>query len=165
MVGLKIRDQESALMMDMARFLGAQPTPMAYGEVYSGIQNGVIHGAENNWPSYITAAHFEVARYFTVDAHMSSPEMILINTETWNSLSSAEKAIFREAAQEGAKVERAEWFKAEQEYERQARAAGCTITELSPDEFKLFADALMPLYDQSAYATYKDIVQRVREVR
>jgi tripartite ATP-independent transporter DctP family solute receptor len=165
MVGLKIRVQESALMMDMVRFLGAQPTPMGYGDVYPGIQNGIIHGAENNWPSYITAAHFEVARYFTVDAHMSSPEMILINTETWNSLSPAEKTIFRDAAQEGAKVERAEWFKAEQEYERQARAAGCTITELSPDELKLFADALMPLYDQPAYAPYKDIIQRVRDVQ
>jgi TRAP-type C4-dicarboxylate transport system substrate-binding protein len=51
MAGLKIRVQESPLMMDMIRFCGASPTPMAYGEVYTGIQNGVIDGAENNWPS------------------------------------------------------------------------------------------------------------------
>jgi tripartite ATP-independent transporter DctP family solute receptor len=165
MVGLKIRVQESALMMDMVRFLGAQPTPMAYGEVYSGIQNGVVHGAENNWPSYITAAHFEVAKFFTVDGHMSSPEMILINTEVWNSLTPDEQKIIKDGAMEGAKVERAEWLKAEQEYERQARAAGCTITELTSAQHQLFADALMPLYDQPAYASYKDIIQRVRNTQ
>lgn len=165
MVGLKIRVQESALMMDMVRFLGAQPTPMAYAEVYPGIQNGVIHGAENNWPSYITAAHFEVAKYFTVDGHMSSPEMILVNTGVWNSLSDAEKKIVKEGALEGAKVERAAWLEAEARYEKQARDAGCSITELTPDQHKLFQDALAPLYEQPAYATYTDIIRRVRETQ
>jgi len=165
MVGLKIRVQESALMMDMVRFLGAQPTPMAYGEVYSGIQNGVIHGAENNWPSYITAAHFEVAKYFTVNEHMSSPEMILINTGVWNSLSDAEKRIIKDGALEGARVERAAWLEAEKQYEQQARASGNIITDLTPAQKQLFADALMPLYQQSAYAQFADIVRRVRETQ
>ena len=165
MAGLKIRVQESALMMDMIRYLGAQPTPMAYGEVYSGIQNGVIDGAENNWPSYITAAHFEVAKFFTVDGHMSSPEMILINTGVWNSLTDAEKKIIKEGALEGARVERAEWLAAEKKYEAQARAAGCTITELTADQHQLFANALMPLYDQSDYAQFTDIIKRVRDTR
>jgi len=165
MVGLKIRVQESALMMDMVRMLGAQPTPMAYGEVYSGIQNGIIHGAENNWPSYITAAHYEVAKYFTVDGHMSSPEMILINTEVWNSLTPAEQKIIKDGAAEGAKVERAAWLEAEKRYEAQARAAGCIITDLTPEQHQLFANALLPLYDQPAYAGFRDIVQRVRNTQ
>jgi len=165
MVGLKIRVQESALMMDMVRYLGAQPTPMAYGEVYSGLQNGIVHGAENNWPSYITAAHYEVAKYFTVDGHMASPEMILINTEVWNSLTPAEQKIIKDGAMEGARVERAAWLEAEKKYEAQARAAGCTITELTPAQHQLFANALMPLYDQPAYAQFKSIIQRVRDTR
>ena len=165
MVGLKIRVQESPLMMDMVRFCGASPTPMAYGEVYTGIQNGVIDGAENNWPSYITAAHFEVAKFFTVDQHMASPEMILINTGVWRSLSDAEKKIVKDGAAEGAKVERAAWLDAEKKYEAQARAAGCIITELTPAQHKQFVDALMPLYDQAAYASYKDIVQRIRNTQ
>lgn len=163
LVGLKIRVQESALMMDMIKYLGGQPTPMAYGEIYSGIQNGVVHGAENNWPSYITAAHYEVAKYFTVDGHMTSPEMILINTELWDSLTADEQKIIKEGAMEGAKVERAEWLKAEQKYEKQARDAGCTITELSPAQHQLFVNALMPLYEQAAYVPYKDLIQRIRD--
>ncbi|MDR1251530.1 MAG: TRAP transporter substrate-binding protein [Treponema sp.] len=165
MAGLKIRVQESALMMDMIRFLGASPTPMAYAEVYPGIQNGIIDGAENNWPSYITAAHFEVAKYFTVDGHMASPEMILINTGVWNSLSAAEKQIIKEGALEGARVERAAWLEAEQRYERQAREAGSTITELTAAQHKLFEDALAPLYQQPAYTAYADIISRVRNTQ
>ena len=165
MVGLKIRVQESALMMDMIRYLGAQPTPMAYGEVYSGIQNGVIHGAENNWPSYITAAHYEVAKFFTVDGHMSSPEMILINTGTWNSFTDAEKKIVKDGALEGAKVERAAWLEAEKKYEAQARASGNIITDITAAEKQVFADALAPLYGQPAYAQFADIVRRVRETK
>jgi tripartite ATP-independent transporter DctP family solute receptor len=165
MKGLKIRVQESALMMDMIRYLGASPTPMPYGEVYPGIQNGIIDGAENNWPSYITAAHFEVAKYFTVDGHMASPEMILVNTGVWNSLSDAEKKIVKEGAIEGAKVERAAWLEAEATYEKKARDAGSIITELNPAQHKLFQDALAPLYQQPAYATFADIIKRVRETR
>ena len=165
MAGLKIRVQESALMMDMVRFLGAQPTPMAYGEVYSSIQNGVIDGAENNWPSYITAAHYEVAKFFSTNAHMSSPEMILINTGVWNSLTDAEKKIIKDGAMEGARVEREEWLKAEAKYEAQARASGNTITDITPAQKQQFADALAPLYAQPAYLPYADIVRRVRETR
>jgi tripartite ATP-independent transporter DctP family solute receptor len=165
MAGLKIRVQESALMMDMVRFLGASPTPMAYAEVYPGIQNGIIDGAENNWPSYITAAHFEVAKHFTVDGHMASPEMILINTDVWNSLSDEEKTIVKEGALEGARVERAAWLEAEARYEKQARDSGTIVTELTPAQHKLFEDALAPLYQQSAYTSYTDIIRRVRETQ
>ena len=165
MVGLRIRVQESPLMMDMVRMLGASPTPMAYGEVYTSIQNGVIDGAENNWPSYITAAHYEVAKYFSVNGHMSSPEMILVNTGVWNSFSEAEKQIIREGAAEGAKVERAEWLAAERRYEQQARASGNIISDLTAAEMQQFANALMPMYDQPAYTQFRPLIQRIRDVR
>jgi tripartite ATP-independent transporter DctP family solute receptor len=165
MVGLKIRVQESALMMDMVSFLGASPTPMAYGEVYTGIQNGVIDGAENNWPSYITAGHYEVAKYFTSNQHMASPEMILVNTGVWNSFSEEEKRIVRAGAAEGARVEREEWLKAEREYEAQARAAGSIITDLTPAQHQLFVDALAPLYEQPAYTGFRDLIARIRAVQ
>ena len=165
MAGLKIRVQESALMMDMVRFLGASPTPMAFAEVYTGIQNGVVDGAENNWPSYIAQAHFEVAKYFTINQHIASPEMVLINTEVWKSLSDAEKKIIKDGAMEGARVERASWLEAEKRDEAKARAAGSIITEITPAEHQQFVNALMPLYDQPAYAAYKDLIQRIRDTK
>ena len=80
--GMKIRVQESSLMMGMIQALGAVPTPMPYGDVYSALQTGVIDGAENNWPSYDTASHYEVARYFSIDEHTRVPEMILASKIT-----------------------------------------------------------------------------------
>ena len=83
----------------------------------------------------------------------------------WNSLSDAEKKIIKDGAIEGAKVERAEWLAAEKKYEAQARAAGCTITELTADQHKLFENALAPLYQQPAYAQYTDLIKRIRDTQ
>jgi len=163
--GLKIRVQETPLMMDMVRALGGSPTPMSLGEVYTAIQNNVVDGAENNWPSYISGNHFEVAKFYTVDQHMASPEMILVSTSTWNKFTDAEKKIVKEGALEGARVERAAWLAFEKDSEAKARSAGCTITDLTPEERQLFVDALMPLYDQPAYASYSDIIARIRAVQ
>jgi len=165
MRGLRIRVQESNLMMNMIKYLGASPTPMAYGEVYPGIQNGVIDGAENNWPSYITAAHVEVAKFFTVDGHMASPEMILINYDLWKSLTPDLQKIVKDGAMEGARVEREEWIKAEEKYEAEAKAKGSTITYLTPEQHKLFEDALAPLYNEPDYASFAPIVERIRAVK
>ncbi len=73
-------------MSDTVRALGAVPVPMIYGEVYSGLQTGKVDGAENNWPSYESAGHYEVAKYFTVDEHSRVPEAQIASTYTWNKL-------------------------------------------------------------------------------
>lgn len=165
MAGLKIRVQETAFMMDLIRLLGASPTPMGMGEVYAGIQNGIVDGAENNWPSYTSWSHHEVAKYYTLDMHTASPEMILINLDVWNSLSDAEKKIIKDGAIEGARVERAEWIKMERESEAKARAAGSVITVLNAAEQKAFSDALAPMYEQPAYVGFRDIIQRIRNTQ
>ena len=152
-------------MMDMVRFLGGSPTPMAFAEVYTGLQNRVIDGAENNWPSYISMGHFEVARFFTVNQHMAAPEMFLVNTGVWASLSPAEQDIIRRGAQHGARIQREEWLRQEREHEATARAAGSIITELTPAQHQLFVDALMPLYAQPAYAQFSDLINRIRNTQ
>ena len=75
--GMKIRVQQADIMVNMVNALGAVATPMPFGEVYSGLQTGVIDGAENNWPSYYSTSHFEVAKYYTLDGHTRVPELPL----------------------------------------------------------------------------------------
>ena len=77
--------------MDMVEALGASATPMAFGEVYSSLQTGVIDGAENNWPSYEAMRHYEVAKYYTVDEHTRVPEMQICSAYTWQKLSPEDK--------------------------------------------------------------------------
>ena len=75
--GLKIRVQKSKLMIDLVNTMGANATPISFGEVYDAISKGVIDGAENNWPSYESTGHYEVAKYYTLDTHTSVPEILV----------------------------------------------------------------------------------------
>jgi tripartite ATP-independent transporter DctP family solute receptor len=165
MKGLKIRVQETPLMMDLVSSLGASPTPMSYNEIYTGIQNGVIEGAENNWPSYMSQSHNEVAPFFTVDGHTRSPEMILVNFALWNKFTPEERELIKQAAIEAAAFQREEWARQETDYEKKALEKGVTVTKPTPEQYQLFMDAVKPIYAQPAYAAYADVIQRIRDVK
>ena len=96
--GLKIRVQQSDLMKDMIRALGAEPVAQEYSLVYGSLERGVIDGAENNIPSYISAMHYQYAKYYTKDEHTRVPEMQLCSDVTWSKLSEKDRAIIKEAA-------------------------------------------------------------------
>lgn len=162
--GLKIRVQESSMMMDMVKALGASPTPMDYGEVYSALQNGVVDGAENNWPSYDSTNHYEVAKYYLLDGHTRVPEMQLCSQATWNKLSDSDKKIVQECATESAKLERQLWAEQEKKSEDKVKKAGSVVTELSPEELKKFQDAVKPLYSKYA-KDYMDTVKQIQETK
>lgn len=162
--GLKIRVQESALMMDTVKALGASPTPMAYGEVYSGLQTNVIDGAENNWPSYESTSHYEVAKYYVLDEHNRIPEMQLASKATMDKLSADDQAIIRECAQESAKYERELWAEREKASKEKVVAGGSIITELDAAARQGFMDAVKSVYDTHG-ADYKDVIEKIRNVK
>ncbi len=156
--GLKIRVQKSEIMLDLVKALGASPTPMAFSEVYSAIQTGVIDGAENNWASYLSTSHFEVAKYYTVDEHTRVPEMILMSKMTFDKLSAEDQKTIKEAAKEAALFERKEWAKAEKEAEEKIVENGNVVTRLdSKDEFQ---KSVSSLYDKYG-ADYKDLIEKI----
>ena len=161
MKGLKIRVQESQLMMGMVSALGANATPMAYGEVYSGLQTGVIDGAENNWPSYESTSHYEVAPYFVLDEHTRVPEMQMVSKMTWDKLSAEDQAVIKECALESAKIERELWAAKELASEEKVKADGAVITELEPGEKEKFQAAMKPLYAQFG-AGYEDVIAKIQ---
>ena len=158
--GMTIRVQESELMSDTVRALGAVPVPMIYGEVYSGLQTGKVDGAENNWPSYESAGHYEVAKYFTVDEHSRVPEVQIASTYTWNKLPEEYREIIRECAQESAWYERSQWKARESISRQRVETKGCVITQLSPEEKLRFQQAVMPLYEKYC-AEYVDIIDEI----
>lgn len=159
--GMKIRVQESQLMMGMVSALGASATPMTYGEVYSGLQTGVIDGAENNWPSYDSVSHYEVAKYYVLDEHTRVPEMQMMSKITWDKLSAEDQKIIKECALESAKLERKLWAEKEGASEAKVKAAGSIITELEPGEKEKFQAAMAPLYTQFG-AGYEDLIKQIQ---
>ena len=100
LAGLKFRVIQSDVFVDMVAALGASATPMPYGEVYSAIETGVIDGAENNFPSYESAKHFEVAKNYSLDEHTIVPEVFVMSKVAWDKLTPEDQAIFRAAAEE-----------------------------------------------------------------
>lgn len=160
MKGLSIRVQESELMRDSIRALGATPVPMAFGDVYSSLQTGIIDGAENNTPSYESTGHYEVAPFYTNDEHNRVPELQLVSEVTWDKLTPEQQNIIRQCAQESARYERQLWKEREAVSEKKIREAGCCINELSPEEKARFQEAVMPMYEKYC-ADYVDIIDKI----
>ena len=77
--GMKIRVQQSDLFVSMMEALGANATPMPFGEVYTGLKTGIVDGAENNWPSYESSRHFEAAKFYNVTEHSMVPEVLVFS--------------------------------------------------------------------------------------
>lgn len=158
--GMKIRIQESGLMEDLVRALGAVPVPLAFGDVYSALQTGSIDGAENNWPSYESTRHYEVAKYYTVDEHTRVPELQLVSSATWEKLPSDYQEIIRSCARESAKYERSLWVQREKLSEERMKAAGCQVFVLSQEEKARFRKAVEPLYEKYC-GPYMDVVEKI----
>ena len=109
MAGLKFRVIQSDIFVDMVAALGANATPMPYGEVYSAIETGVIDGAENNFPSYDTAKHVEVAKNYSLDEHTIVPEVFVMAKAAWDKLTPEDQAIFKQAAKDSVAKQRELW--------------------------------------------------------
>jgi tripartite ATP-independent transporter DctP family solute receptor len=159
--GMKFRVMQSDVFVDMVNALGANATPMPYGEVYSAIQTGVIEGAENNFPSYESSGHYEVAKYITLDEHLIVPEVLVMSKASWDKLSPEDQAIVRQAARDSVPYMREQWAAREAASEEKVRASGVeVITEINKAPF---IEAMVPVYD--TYVTtdeLKDLVARIQ---
>ncbi|HSF17478.1 MAG TPA: TRAP transporter substrate-binding protein [Vicinamibacteria bacterium] len=142
--GLKIRTQESSLAINMVKALGGAATPIAWGELYTSLQQGVVDAAENNPPSFYLSRHYEVARYYSLDEHTATPDVLLISVRLWHELSPEEKAAVSTAAEESAKLQLRLWRKATEEALEALRAAGVHV--VSPDKAP-FVAAVESIYE------------------
>ena len=146
MDGLRIRVQNSDLFVAMVEALGANATPMEFGQVYDALRTGVIDGAENNWPSYESTRHFEVANYYTLDQHSLSPEILVMSKTVWDTLSETDQALIRQAAALSVPYMRELWN------ERVAASQEIVVAHrneiIEEVDKQPFIDAMQPVYDQ-----------------
>lgn len=159
--GMKFRVMQSDLFVDMVGALGANATPMPYGEVYSSIQTGVIDGAENNWPSFESSGHYEVAKYYTLDQHLIVPEVLVMSKKSWEALSEEDQKIVRQAARDSVPHMRKLWAEREAASEAKVRESGVEI--ITDIDKTPFIDAMKPVY--AKYVTsdkLKDMVARIQ---
>lgn len=135
--GLKIRVMNNQMAINMVNSMGGSATPLSYGELYTAIQQGVVDGAENNPPSFVSSNHYEISKYYTLDQHSSVPDVLLIGTKYWSNLSEEEKVWVQEAADESAQAQKVFWNESVEESMKIAKASG---VEIIIPEKSLFAE-------------------------
>jgi tripartite ATP-independent transporter DctP family solute receptor len=160
LTGLKIRTQESATATRMVNLLGGSATPIAWGELYTALQQGVVDGAENNPPSFHLSRHYEVARYYSLNEHTGVPDVLLVSTVVWNDLTTQQQQWLQEAANKSAQHQKLLWQRATEEALRVVQADGVQV--LRPDKAP-FADLLALMYEdyRDEPAVYA-LIQRIR---
>ena len=164
MKGMKIRVQNSDLFVSMMSALGANATPMEFGQVYEALKTGVVDGAENNWPSYETTRHFEVAKHYTLDQHSMSPEVLVMSKKTWDGLGTNDRILVRKAAALSVPEMRRLWNARVAKSRSLVMKAGNKVIEKVNKQ--PFIDAMKPVYAKFApTANLKDMVKRIQAVK
>lgn len=148
LAGLKIRVPDADIFVATVEALGANATPLAFGEVYTSLQTGVIDGAENNAPSFESTRHYEVAKYYTLDEHMMVPEAFVVSKTLWDSLTPEDQTAFREAARASAETQRRLWAERDAASIKILEDGGVSIKPVADKQ--PFIDAMSPVYDRFA---------------
>ncbi|TBN04471.1 TRAP transporter substrate-binding protein [Hyunsoonleella flava] len=159
--GLKIRVMNNQMAINMVNALGGSATPMAYGELYTAIQQGVVDGAENNPPSVVSSNHYEISKYYTLDEHSAVPDVLLIGTKQWEKLSEQERVWVQEAAEESAQAQKQFWKESVEESMKIIKEAG---VEVIIPEKPLFADKAKSVLEEftKEYPELADTVKKIK---
>lgn len=140
LAGMKVRVQESEAFIRLFENMGAVPTPMAYSEVYTALQAGVLDGAENNEISYVTQHHYEVAQHFTMTNHLVGFDFLLANTDKLEQMGEKDAAILRETFQDVQNDFIDIWNEETDKAVADMRDHGVKIEEPDPDAFGKIID-------------------------
>ncbi|MCG5241532.1 TRAP transporter substrate-binding protein [Azospirillum doebereinerae] len=162
--GLKIRVQPSELFVGMMTALGANATPMPYGEVYTALKTGIVDGAENNWPSYESSRHFEAAKYYSLTEHSLAPEVVVFSKVVWDKLSKDDQALIRKAAKDSVPFMRKLWDEREIKSRKMVEDGGAQITQIANKQELI--DAMKPVYAKFADTpALQSLVTRIQDTK
>lgn len=144
LAGMKIRVQPSVMAINLIRAYQGAATPLAYGELYTAFQGGIVDGAENNPPSFYTSRHYEVTDYYVLNEHTGVPDVLVIGTNTWNRLTEQEREWLQRAVDESVEYQRVLWRESEEESLRIVQEAGVEV--IYPDK-EPFRQMVQHIYD------------------
>ena len=164
LAGLKIRVMRSYWSIQTMNSLGASATPIAFGELYTALQQGVVDGAENNIPTFYQARHFEACKYYVIDDHSAPSNIMLISTHSWERLNDQEKEWLKMATKDAVEYQREIWKTAVNDTLAKLIKEGIEI--VNPDK-KAFQKKVEPLYEklkQEQNPLYP-LVESIREVK
>ena len=160
--GQKVRMMGNPLFVDTMNAMGGNGIAMAYGEVFTSLQTGVIDGAENNPPSYFTANHYNTpAKYYSQTNHLIIPEILVMSKVAWDKLSPADQTLVKKLAREAQLEQRQLWDKSVADYTAKLKAAGVEFINI---DNKPFFDATAPVRAKYG-AKHVDLMNRIAAVK
>jgi len=162
MKGLKIRVMESPIMVDTINAMGGSATPMAYGELYTSLQQGVLSGAENAPGNVFNDKFYEVTKFYSLTNHFRPPGVVMISLKAWNRLSRADQAVLQEEAKALQAYEIELTQKVEKESIEQLKAKGMQVNEV---DFEAFQKAVKPVQDKFSARFGPEMVKQVLETK
>lgn len=161
--GMKIRVPPSDLYVAMVNALGANAVPIPFGEIYQSLAQGVIDGAENNWPTFVGERHYEVANYLSLTGHLLTPEALVMSKIGWDALSAQDKALVREAGKASVIEMRRLWDQRVEEAQATIAASKVQVNEVDKEPF---AALMRPVWDQFITSPQqKSVVERILAMR
>jgi tripartite ATP-independent transporter DctP family solute receptor len=164
--GLKLRVQPSDLFVSLVTAMGASPTPMPFAEVYTGLKTGLLDAAENNYPSYDEAKHFESAPVYSETLHSMAPEVLVFSKKIWDTLSKEQQAAIRKAAKDSVPYYVKLWEAKEKDAKAAVIKAGTKIVPAAEIDRKAFVEVEKPVWDKFANTPeLKALVQEIANAK
>ena len=161
LAGLKIRVMQNPIFIDMMSEMGGSGIPIAFNELYTAMQTGVVDGAENNPPSYSTQKHYEVAGYYSLTEHLVVPEIFVFSKRVWDTLSEEHQNLIREASVLATQKERELWQAMEAKAMEELVALGIQVND--DVDKAAFIEATAPVREKFG-AQYAELLARIEAV-
>ncbi len=165
MKGIKIRVMENKLYIEMFKALGAEPTPMARGELFTALQTGIVDAQDNPIGQTYTSRFYEVQKFITLSGHTYSPEPMVFSLAKWNKIPADYQAAILKASAEAGKYNRELDATLQQDYIKKSEEKGMAVTILSPDQKKMFQDKMKPVWDMFEEKIGKDLIQKIQDTK
>lgn len=161
--GLKIRTMQNPIHLDIWRTLGANPTPMSFAELFTALEQHVVDGQENPWITIKSSKFNEVQQYATETNHVYTPFITLVSERFWNRLPEDYQQLLRDAAKKMGDYERHVSRSMNDQIKEELKREGMQVTELTPEQVKVFQDKLEPVYDNWRDKIGGDLIDSIRD--
>ena len=159
LAGMKIRILNSPTAVRTVRELGGAATPVAWGELYTALQQGVVDGAKNNPPSYYLSRHYEIARYYSLDEHTSVPDVMLMSLRVWENLTDQQQEWVDKAMQDSVIFQRKAWQESTLDSLARVKADGVEV--IYPDK-KPFVEAVQPFHESLRGTAVGELISQIK---
>ena len=151
--GQKIRTMENPIHLKAWKSIGANPTPMAFSELFTAMQQGTVDGEENPIGIIYSNRFYEVQKYITISDHVFTAYVPVMTVDFWDSLSEEKQTIINDAFKEAYNYQMELVEKEEPEELEEMEAAGCVVNRLTDEEKQEFIEAAQPTLQK-----YREIV-------